>query len=68
MYNKINSVGTASDTLASYDNALKCGKITSKEALLWKFVLSSYAMEEFSTKQFEKISEMPYTQPYEPLC
>lgn len=54
VYNKINSVCASSDTLASYDSALKCGKITPKEALLWKFVLSSYATEEFSTKQLEK--------------
>ena len=30
------------------------GKITEKETKLWKFVLSCYGTEEFSTKQLEK--------------
>ena len=29
-------------------------KVTEKETKLWKFVLSNYGTEEFSTKQLEK--------------
>ena len=41
-------------TLAVYDDAVKKGKITEKESMLWKFVLSYYGLNEFSTKQLEK--------------
>lgn len=54
VYNKINEGFAAIDTLSVYDNAVKDGKITEKETKLWKFVLSSYGTEEFSTKQLEK--------------
>ena len=37
-----------------YDDAVKKGKVTEKESKLWKFVLSFYGTEEFSTKQLEK--------------
>ena len=42
------------ETLDLYKNAVKSGKITKKETELWKFVLSNYGTEEFSTKQLEK--------------
>lgn len=45
---------TITETLTVYDNAVKDGKITEKETKLWKFVLSFYGTEEFSTKQLEK--------------
>lgn len=55
VYNKLNEGFTASEeTLNNYDNAFKNGKITEKEARLWKFVLSYYGTEPFSTKQLEK--------------
>ena len=54
VYNKINEGFAGVDTLSIYDNAVKDGKITEKETKLWKFVLSSYGTEEFSTKQLEK--------------
>ena len=47
--------GTATvETLTVYGDAVKDGKITEKETKLWKFVLSCYGTEEFSTKQLEK--------------
>ena len=54
IYNKMNE-GTADiDTLTAFDEAVKEGKITEKETKLWKFVLSFYGNDEFSTKQLEK--------------
>ena len=40
--------------MSAYENALGNGKITEKETRLWKFILSFYGTEEFSTKQLEK--------------
>ncbi len=54
VYNKMNEGSAAVETLTVYDDAVKDGKITEKETKLWKFVLSAYGMEEFSTKQLEK--------------
>lgn len=54
VYNKMNDGGATIETLTAYDNAVKEGKITEKETKLWKFVLSFYGTEEFSTKQLEK--------------
>lgn len=54
VYNKMNEEVTPIETLSLYDDALKSGKITEKETKLWKFVLSQYGIEEFSTKQLEK--------------
>ncbi len=54
VYNKISGDSVAVETLSLYDEAVKCGKITEKETKLWKFVLSYYGMNEFSTKQLEK--------------
>ena len=42
------------DTLSIYKTALQSGNITEKETELWKFVLSFYGIDEFSTKQLEK--------------
>ena len=54
VYNKMNESSTAVETLTVYDDAVKDGKVTEKETKLWKFVLSFYGTEEFSTKQLEK--------------
>ncbi|MGN0469252.1 MAG: Fic family protein [Acutalibacteraceae bacterium] len=54
VYNKITKEDTAASTLTVYDEVLKEGKITEKEAKLWQFVLSAYGTNEFSTKQLEK--------------
>lgn len=54
VYNKMDEGSTAVETLTVYDDAVKDGKITEKETKLWKFVLSFYGTEEFSTKQLEK--------------
>ena len=54
VYNKMNEGSATVATLTVYDDAVKDGKITEKETKLWKFVLSFYGTEEFSTKQLEK--------------
>ncbi len=54
VYNKMNEDGPAIETLAVFDSAVKNGKITEKETKLWKFVLSAYGTDGFSTKQLEK--------------
>ncbi len=54
VYNKMNEGSTAVETLTIFDDAVKGGKVTEKETKLWKFVLSYYGTEEFSTKQLEK--------------
>ena len=54
VYNKMNEGSATVEILSVYDDAVKNGKITEKETKLWKFVLSYYGTEEFSTKQLEK--------------
>ena len=54
VYNKMSEGSTDIETLAVYEDAVKNGKVTEKETKLWKFVLSYYGTEEFSTKQLEK--------------
>ena len=54
VYNIMNEGATTVEILTTYDDAVKCGKITEKETKLWKFILSFYGTEEFSTKQLEK--------------
>ena len=54
VYNKMNENSTSVDTFIIYEDAVKSGKVTEKETKLWKFVLSYYGTEEFSTKQLEK--------------
>lgn len=54
VYNNTNEISASAEIMSAYKNALNEGKITKKETLLWKFVLSYYGMEEFSTKQLEK--------------
>ncbi len=54
VYNKMDEGSVTVETLTVYDDAVKNGKITEKETKLWKFVLSFYGTEEFSTKRLEK--------------
>lgn len=54
VYNKMNEDSAAVETLTAYEDAVKSGKVTEKETKLWKFVLSCYGTEEFSTKRLEK--------------
>ena len=54
VYNKMYENQTTVDTLSLFDETLKSGKITEKEKELWRFVLSFYGTNEFSTKQLEK--------------
>lgn len=41
-------------TLQVFEEALRQGKVTEKERVLWQFVLTAYGSEEFSTKRLEK--------------
>ena len=52
--NVYNKMSNTSDTLSSYDEAVKSGELTAKEVALWQFVISCYGTDEFSTKQLEK--------------
>lgn len=54
VYNNMTQCYTSFETLTAYKNAVENGKVTEKETKLWKFVLSNYGTEEFSTKQLEK--------------
>lgn len=54
VYNHMKEDTVSVDTLTSYENAVKSGKVTEKETRLWQFVLSCYGTEKFSTKQLEK--------------
>lgn len=54
VYNKLSKDSINFETLATYDETFKSGNVTEKENLLWKFVLSFYGTDEFSTKQLEK--------------
>ena len=54
VYNKMGENAVDIDTLSIYKTALQSGNITEKETELWKFVLSFYGIDEFSTKQLEK--------------
>lgn len=54
IYDKFDETSLNSHTLELYDEALKDGEITIKEKELWKFVLSSYGENTFTTKQLEK--------------
>lgn len=54
VYNKIKEGSAAVETLTAYEDAVKSGKVTEKETKLWRFVLSCYGTEEFSTKRLEK--------------
>ena len=50
----INKYSADTDVINLYEEAQRDGKITDKESKLWKFVLSFYSNDEFSTKQLEK--------------
>ena len=54
VYHKMDGALPAPNTTGVFDDILAQGKITAKEASLWRFVLSAYGTEEFSTKQLEK--------------
>ena len=54
VYHKLDNALPVSATTVAFDEALAQGKITEKEAALWRFVLSAYGTAEFSTKQLEK--------------
>lgn len=53
VYNKIEQP-LQEATLSVYRSALDHKKITNKEDKLWKFILSYFGTEEFSTKELEK--------------
>lgn len=54
VYNQLSKDSIRFETLTNYDETFKSGNVTEKENLLWKFVLSFYGTDEFSTKQLEK--------------
>lgn len=54
VYNRMPQSAVGSDVLELYQEALEAGRITQKEAALWRFVLSNYGNGEFSTKQLER--------------
>ncbi|MDD2361454.1 MAG: Fic family protein [Oscillospiraceae bacterium] len=54
VYNKLNENIPKTDSLKVYEKSLADGIITEKEKELWNFVLSSYGINEFSTKQLER--------------
>lgn len=54
VYHKISGVLPSLQTTGLFDSALAAGKVTEKEAVLWRFVLSAYGETPFSTKQLER--------------
>lgn len=54
VYNKLPQIEPRDSILARYKTALDEGQVTPKEAELWRYVLSRYGTEEFSTKQLER--------------
>ena len=54
IYHKLDNALPAPMTTGAFDDMLAQGKITEKESVLWRFVLSAYGNAEFSTKQLEK--------------
>ena len=54
VYHKLEDALPAPMTAESFNKILREGKVTEKEAALWKYVLSAYSDAEFSTKQLEK--------------
>ena len=54
IYDQLTIDSSSPDIMSSYQQALADGRITEKEAKLWRFVLTSYGNGEFSTKQLEK--------------
>lgn len=54
VYNAYNEKTTDKNLLREYKKYLDNGEVTEKESRLWKFVLSNYGTDEFSTKMLEK--------------
>ena len=54
VYNAYNEKTTDENLLHEYKKYLDNGEVTEKESQLWKFVLSNYGTDEFSTKMLEK--------------
>lgn len=54
VYHRLEAPAPETDTMETYQRAVKNGSVTEKEQQLWRFVLSAYGTDEFSTKQLEK--------------
>ena len=54
VYNRMPQSAVSADILAQYREAAEAGQVTEKESALWRFVLSHYGSNEFSTKQLER--------------
>lgn len=54
VFNKLSKQNPYQNTMEDFTKILDSGKVTKKEVDLWKFVISEYGSEQFSTKQLEK--------------
>lgn len=54
VYHKLETALPAPKSAETFQQALREGHVTEKELALWRFVLSAYGTDEFSTKQLEK--------------
>ena len=54
VYDEMKPDAIKTDLTERYNEILRSGEVTVKEAKLWQFVLSTYGGEDFTTKQLEK--------------
>jgi Fic family protein len=54
VYDRMQQSAVSTDILTQYREATEAGQVTEKESALWRFVLSHYGSNEFSTKQLER--------------
>ena len=54
VYDEMKPDAVKTDATERYNEILRSGEVTVKEAKLWQFVLSTYGGEGFTTKQLEK--------------
>lgn len=54
VYNKMSQNTVATNTLDNFESLISSGNLTAKEVELWRFAVSNYGLNEFSTKQLEK--------------
>ena len=54
VYDRMPQSAVNTDILTQYREAIEAGQVTEKESALWRFVLSHYGSNEFSTKQLER--------------
>ena len=54
VYGEMKPDAVKTDAAEKYNEILRSGEVTVKEAKLWQFVLSTYGSESFTTKQLER--------------